>query len=61
MLGYVTWRRLEPNTKDGEQIEITTRYTSFDKKDIDIMQKWCEEKYGSGIMIDAGTPMEDDD
>ena len=55
MLANIRWRRLKPDTTNGEMIELTTTYSSFDKAEIDDLQEWFADKYGSGIVLDLQT------
>ena len=50
----ITWRRLEPDTIDGEKIIVETVFSSFDKKEIDAIQREFENVYGGGVAICKG-------
>ena len=45
-----TYQRLNPDTVCGEIIIVTQRYTSFDVKEIDILEERFKKTIGSGIM-----------
>ena len=53
MKTVITWHRCDANTVNGEQIEIKFCYTSFDKSEIDDLQKFCEKAYADGLVIDG--------
>lgn len=44
-----TYQRLNPDTVCGEIIIVTQRYTSFEKKEIDILEERFKKTIGSGI------------
>lgn len=50
MIVYTTWKRNMPNTIDGDQIEIITRYCSFDKSEIDMIEEWAKENIGTLVV-----------
>ena len=39
MKSYTTWKRNKPDTITGESLTITIVYTSFNKEDIDELEK----------------------
>lgn len=45
-----TYQRLNPDTVCGEIIIVTQRYTSFDAREIDILEERFKHTIGSGIM-----------
>ena len=55
MKSYITWERLKPDTANGEQVRIQYTYTSPNKEEIDEMQKYCDAKFGSGVVIEEGS------
>lgn len=44
---YQSWKRNEPSTVSGESITLTTIYTSFDKDEIDELEK----KMPKGMLV----------
>lgn len=52
MIAQISWHRLEPDTKNGEQLELITRYTSPNKEIIDKLQQRFEKSYGLGTVIE---------
>lgn len=44
-----TYQRLNPDTVCGEIIIVTQRYTSFDAREIDILEERFRKTIGSGI------------
>lgn len=51
MKTIITWHRGNADTVSGEQIEVKTLYTSFDKSEIDAIQQYCQKVYGDGLVI----------
>lgn len=47
----ITFERLMPTTADGELIKVTTLYSSFDKEEIDNLQKDLQKSIGAGITM----------
>lgn len=45
-----TYQRLNPDTVCGEIIIVTQRYTSFDAREIDILEERFKKTIGSAIM-----------
>ena len=44
---YQSWKRNEPSTSSGESITVTIVYTSFDKSEIDELEK----KMPKGMLV----------
>ena len=55
----ITWHRGNADTVSGEQIEVKALYTSFDKSEIDELQKFCEKVYGDGLVIEDSEKMQE--
>ena len=49
-----TFRRLNPNTINGEQLVVTFHYYSYDKREIDLLEKDFREQLGDGTIVDLG-------
>lgn len=49
MKSITTFERLMSTTADGELIKVTTIYSSFDKEEIDNLQKELQKTIGAGI------------
>lgn len=45
-----TYQRLNPDAVCGEIIVVTQRYTSYDVREIDILEERFMKSIGSGIM-----------
>lgn len=45
-----TYHRNLADTINGESITITQTYSSPDKADIDLLEKWMKESIGSGVI-----------
>ena len=48
---YQSWERNEPSTFFGESITLTIDYTSFDKDEIDELEKKLEKKMPKGMLV----------
>lgn len=44
------FERLEPNTVNGYQLKVVFHYSSFDKKEIDALEKILQDELG-GLVI----------
>ena len=55
MKAQVTYHRHEPNTVNGEVLEVKIFYTSFDKTEIDNIEKQYKESVGYALIIDEGS------
>jgi len=44
------YRRLDPSTVTGEQIVVVTTYSSFNKEEIDTLEKELEKTIGTGVI-----------
>ena len=51
---HVTYKRLEPDTVQGDKIELNVRYSSFNTKEIDELEQTLREQYKDGIIINTG-------
>jgi hypothetical protein len=40
---YTSWKRNNPDTQNGESLTITIVYSSFNKEDIDELEKRLQE------------------
>lgn len=47
------YRRLDPSTVTGEQIVVVTTYSSFNKEEIDTLEKELEKTIGSGVISES--------
>lgn len=47
------YRRLDPDTVTGEQIVVVTTYSSFNKEEIDALEKELKETIGSGVIWES--------
>lgn len=47
------YRRLDPTTLIGENIVVVTTYSSFNKEEIDALEKELEETIGSGVISES--------
>ena len=54
-----TYQRLNPDTVCGEIIIVTQRYTSFDVKEIDILEERFKKTIGSAIMSEYAIKEQD--
>lgn len=54
MKTIITFERLTPTTADGELIKVITLYSSFDKEEIDNLQKDLQKSIGAGITMLGG-------
>ena len=54
MKAFVTYQRLEPNTLEGDVVELKVRYSSFNAPEIDQLEETLRESYKSGIVIEFG-------
>ena len=43
-----TWKRLKPDTINGNSIEVITVYHSMDADEVEEMAKICKETIGTG-------------
>ena len=48
----ITYERLEPNTTIGECLKIVQTFTSFNKKEIDDMEKIYADALKSGTVVE---------
>ena len=44
--------RLKPDTANGHKLKLTFQYTSFDKKEVDAVEKVLSETYHNGSVIE---------
>ena len=47
----ITWRRLNPDTVNGYQLEVRSMYYSYDKREIDLLEKDMMRIIPSGISV----------
>ena len=58
----ITWRRLNPDTVNGYQLEVRSMYYSYDKREIDLLEKDMMRIIPSGISVaDLGKVDEEDE
>lgn len=55
MKSATTFERLMPTTADGHIIKVTTFYSSYNKEEIDELQKELQKSIGSGIVSESYT------
>ena len=55
MKTLTTFERLNPTTADGHIIKVTTCYSSYNKEEIDELQKLLIRFIGSGIVSESYT------
>lgn len=48
MTSFTQFQRCEPDTISGEKIILTQTFSSFDKQEIDRLEKMLRETIGSG-------------
>lgn len=48
----ITYERLEPNTTVGERLKVVQTFTSFNKKEVDDMEKIYADALKSGTVIE---------
>lgn len=48
-----TYQRYTPDTNNGEQIAVTTVYSSHNKAEIDEVEKTLRQKIGSGVISEV--------
>lgn len=51
---HIAYRRLLPDTLNGEHIQLTFDYYSFSKEEMDELENQLREEIGSGISADFG-------
>lgn len=44
--------RLKPDTASGHKLKLTLYYTSFDKKEVDTVERSLNETYHNGSVIE---------
>jgi hypothetical protein len=47
------YRRLDPSTVTGEQIVVVITYSSFNKEEIDALEKELKKTIGSGVISES--------
>ena len=52
MRSYTSYQRLVSDTIDGEILVVTTRYTTFDKAEMDVVEEIMRRTIGSGVMTE---------
>ena len=50
---FTTYTRDNPSTINGEQLTVTARYSSFNKEEIDALEKKLKETIAFGILADV--------
>lgn len=56
MREHIHWQKLKGDTVNGYGVQITYTFTSFDSKEMDKMEKWCNEFIKSGVIVDGVRP-----
>ena len=46
----ITFNRLNPDTVNGDSIQIITTYTSFDTREIDKVEEYCKQNIGTYLI-----------
>lgn len=54
MKTFTTFRRLQPNTVEGERIEVKTVYSSHNIEEIDEIEEKLKADVGDGVVVDYG-------
>ena len=47
---HTSFQRHEPDTIRGEAISVTQVFSSFDKREIDMLQNQLQEQIGAGVI-----------
>ena len=46
----INYNMLEVDTNNGYGIQVHFTFTSFNRKEIEEIKEWCEEKIGNGLV-----------
>lgn len=49
----INFNMIKENTVNGYGIQIHYTFTSFDRKEIEEIRKWCEKHINAGIVLDV--------
>ena len=58
---FTQYTRGNPNTINGEQLIVTAIYSSFNKEEIDALEKKLSETIAFGVLADVTMDYEPDD
>lgn len=54
MKATTTYRRLKPDTLNGDSVAVTTVYSSFDRSEIDSMEETFKRTIGACVVQEFG-------
>ena len=57
MKEFIAWRNLECDSVNGDKIQITLTFSSFDRNEIEEVRNYCNKYIGAGVMLDNVPPL----
>ena len=53
MKEHIHWQKLKTDSINGYGVQITYTFTSFDAKEVEKMEKFCNEFIKAGVIVDG--------
>ena len=53
MRSFISYSKPKSDTINGYNISVTYTYSSFDKKEIEELEKYLKDKIGDGLLIES--------